>query len=209
VRAAFPTPGRPRRHEIALRILTAALHLLQPAARLAGRLAGGLTPWRRRGEGRGMPTGRSYEVWSERWQAPEEWLVELEATLRDAGVPVMRAGEFDRHDLEVRGGWLSRARVRMLAEEHGAGRQLVRFAVRPRVHAAGLIACVLVAVASAVTIALGHALAGGPIMAAAAALLISMVGDSSLAVGAVERACTRRESRSPGLRLEPAEAEEA
>jgi GT2 family glycosyltransferase len=209
VRATFPTPGRARRHEIALRIVTAALHLLQPAARLLGRLTGGLTPWRRRGPGRGLPVARSFEVWSERWHAPEEWLGELETTLREAGVPVARAGHFDRHDLEVRGGLLSRARVWTLAEEHGAGRQLVRFAVSPRLHPAGPIACALLAGLSALAIAAGHALAAGPIMAAAALLLASMLADSSVAVGAIERACMRREGRSPALRLEPAEAEEA
>src|SRR3954466_5558790 len=69
--ASFPTPGRPRGQRFALRLLTAALHLLQPAARLRGRLGGGLTPWRRRGEGRGLPVSRSLTVWSERWQGAD------------------------------------------------------------------------------------------------------------------------------------------
>jgi len=68
-RARFPTRhGRLRR-----RALTGLLYLLQPLARLHGRIAHGLTPWRRRGpRAFGLPVPRTYSLWSERSQSTEE-----------------------------------------------------------------------------------------------------------------------------------------
>ncbi len=45
---------------------------------------------------------------------------------------VQRGGDFDRWDLEVRGGLLGCARTLMTIEEHGAGRQLIRFRTWPK-----------------------------------------------------------------------------
>src|SRR3954447_7406261 len=209
LRAMFPTPGRSRPRRFGLRLLTAILHLLQPAARLRGRLGGGLTPWRRRGDGRGLPFGHSLTVWSERWQAPEEWLAGLESTLRDAGASVSRGGHFDRHDLEVRGGLLARARVHLLAEEHGSGHQLLRFALRPRLHPAGLTAAATLAALALIADVLHHAIVGVPLALGAAALVAWTLADASQAVGAVKRTCKRPARRAVALRLDTAEAEEA
>jgi hypothetical protein len=79
-------------------------------------------------------------VWSERWLPAEQWLLRLEGGLRARGALVERGGDFDRWDLRVRGGLLGSARVLSTVEEHGAGRQLVRLKVWPRVapKAAGL-----------------------------------------------------------------------
>jgi hypothetical protein len=41
-------------------------------------------------------------------------------------------GEYDAWDLEAGDGAFGRARVTMLLEEHGSGRQLARFRLRPR-----------------------------------------------------------------------------
>ena len=60
--------------------LTAILHLLQPLARLHGRLRSGLTPWRRRGaRSLAAPWPRTLTIWSEHWQASEERLRSVEA----------------------------------------------------------------------------------------------------------------------------------
>jgi hypothetical protein len=56
---------------------------------------------------------------------------------------------------------------------------------------------------------LGHALVSAPLGLAALALLGSTLADASVAVGVVERTCTRPRRRQVGLRLEPAEAEES
>jgi GT2 family glycosyltransferase len=131
-RARFPSDsvnvmGWPR-----LLIVTATLHLIQPAARLLGRLRYGLTPWRRRGATPfQVPLPRRARIWSEKWLAPEDLLGAVEAVLRTTGRGARRGSAWDRWDLEVPAGLLGSARVRMAVEEHGAGRQLLRFKVWP------------------------------------------------------------------------------
>jgi hypothetical protein len=118
---------------VCMRALIAALHLAQPLARLCGRVGAGLTPWRRRAvRGYAMPGFRRLTIWSERWQSPTEWMESVETPLRAAGASVFRGGNFDGWDLEVRGGVLGTVRMRMLIEEHGAGKQLVRVRAWPR-----------------------------------------------------------------------------
>src|SRR3989454_2629505 len=64
------------------RLLTAALHLAQPLARLRGRLKEGLTPWRQHGTPAPAPLWSvTTSTWSERWQAHERRLARLEATI--------------------------------------------------------------------------------------------------------------------------------
>jgi GT2 family glycosyltransferase len=125
----------PRRPLPRLRLagVTAFLHFLQPAARLWGRLAHGLTPWRRRGSRRLVfPWPRSLAEWNEHnWRSAESRLRGIEDKLRQSGAAVIRGGDFDRWDLEVRGGLLGSARLLLVTEEHGGGRQYVRLRVSP------------------------------------------------------------------------------
>src|SRR5437773_5514650 len=103
---------------LGLRGLTAFLHLLQPMARLRGRLAGGLTPWRRgRMCGLAFPRPRTFRVWTEQWQAHEERLRSLKGALRANQAIVQAGGDYDRWDLEVRGGMFGPHRV-LGSEEH-------------------------------------------------------------------------------------------
>jgi GT2 family glycosyltransferase len=126
--ARFATEPRMRLSEVRLRALTAALHLIQPIARLRGRLGHGLTPWRRRGARQcTLPLPRSAAIWSESWTDPATWLETVEAALRRQGAIVSRGGPFDRWDLVCRGGILGESRLLMAIEEHGGGRQYVRF----------------------------------------------------------------------------------
>jgi GT2 family glycosyltransferase len=127
------------RARIRSRAVVAWLHLAQPAARLLGRASAGLTPWRRRGlPAFAAPRRRCLTLWSEWWHAPATVLGELEATVRKAGFVVAHGGDWDRWDLEVRGGLFGTARLLMATEEHGHGRQLWRFRVWPRWSALGL-----------------------------------------------------------------------
>ena len=114
-------PGiRPSRHQ-RLRLLTAWLHLLQPLARLRGRLDHGLTPWRRRRPSSlSWPGGGTWTLWTERRREPNDWLVELEQTLRLGGYVVRRGGDFDGWDFEVSTGALGGVRVLMAHEEPAA-----------------------------------------------------------------------------------------
>src|SRR5439155_23487951 len=56
----------------------------------------------------------------------------VERVVRAAGANALRGGDFDGWDLEVPGGIFGSCRVRMAVEEHGAGRQLVRYRSWPR-----------------------------------------------------------------------------
>ena len=134
--ASFAGPPASRLHKVCARTLVALLHLAQPAARLRGRLQWGLTPWRQRGGwSLAIPRPCVHAFWSERWASAEARLASLETTLQDLGVTTRRGGDFDRWDLEVRGGLLGGVRIRMAVEEHGAGRQLARVALLPRLAA--------------------------------------------------------------------------
>jgi hypothetical protein len=137
--ASFVTPGLSRLTRFGLYALTALLYLAQPLARLWGRLDNGLTPWRRRG-GRGwqLPQWQTYQLWSESWQSPEQWLGELDGKLRQGGAVVCYGGDFDAWDLQVRGGLLGSLRILMAIEEHGSGKQLIRFRLWPQVAPAAL-----------------------------------------------------------------------
>jgi GT2 family glycosyltransferase len=108
-------------------ILTVFLCLLQPLARLVGRLHYGLTPWRRRGKFNFVsPRPRTSAIWSEHWRALDKRLETVETAIRAQGAVVTRGGEYDRWDMEVRGGPFGALRCRATVEEHGGGKQLIR-----------------------------------------------------------------------------------
>jgi GT2 family glycosyltransferase len=141
--AKAPIPFKPNAvfDRLQRRLLTAFLHLLQPLGRLCGRLRHGLAPWRRQGKPAfAFPRPRTSTIRSEHWRASEERLATLKALLRERGVVVKTGGEFDRWDLEVRGGMFGMMRIRMASEEHGAGKQMLRFLSWPKlsVEALGL-----------------------------------------------------------------------
>src|SRR5204862_178230 len=133
----FPDTRSHRGARTKRRLLTAALHLLQPLARLRGRLREGLTPWRCRGTLQPAPLWPvTSSMWSERWQAQEQRLEFLKATLREEAACVLLGGEHDRWDLAVRSGFFGGARLLMGVEDHGGG-QLVRLRWWPYVPAFG------------------------------------------------------------------------
>jgi GT2 family glycosyltransferase len=136
---AYPaTPGRSRLETLRRRDLTALLFLLQPAARLAGRLRNGLSPWRRRARARpSLPHPRTVAIWSERWVSPQVKVEELEANLAARGGLVRSGGPFDRWDLDLRAGAFGGVKLRTAVEEHGHGRQLLRVRIWPRATLAG------------------------------------------------------------------------
>lgn len=63
----------------------------------------------------------------------DDWLQPIEDALQSDGASVPRGGDYDRWDLEVRGGLLGCARLMSAVEEHGGGKQLARFRLWPRV----------------------------------------------------------------------------
>jgi GT2 family glycosyltransferase len=136
-RARFPADVDPRLRKYLL-ALTSALHVMQPLARLAGRLQSGLTPWRKRGRGFAWPVQRELSLWTEKGRPLEQWLGEIEGALRATGMPVTRGGNFDSWDLSTWCGPLGGARLIFGLEEHGGGRQLGRFRIWARGSRKGL-----------------------------------------------------------------------
>ena len=148
-RANFPHDPR-LGSTLRLRALTFLMHLLQPLARLIGRwsVAGGqlmsfqslvsrpsaviTDNWQLATDNWQMA------VWREHWQSPHDWLEGVEKESIESGGAVRRGGDFDNWDLEVRGGMLGLARLRMGIEDHAQARQLARFRIWPRVEAGGL-----------------------------------------------------------------------
>jgi GT2 family glycosyltransferase len=194
-----------------LRLLTAWLHLVQPFARLLGRLAGGLTPWRHRGIGVwAWPRTATWIVWAERRREPHEWLAELETALRHGGLPVRRGGGWDAWDLDVRAGTLGSMRVVMAHEEHGRGRQLVRCRVRPHPWPAAWLGApfaVLTVAAGVAGAAAATAILGG----VAALIALRAFVDCARAAGAVRAvwAATAMPAAAVGEPALRADAEEA
>jgi glycosyltransferase involved in cell wall biosynthesis len=140
-RASFSRPPRSRLNRLQLRATVAFLHLLQPLARLTGRIRHGLTPWRRpHATDCLLPRRHSATIWTERWRAPEDWLRAIEAALRARRAPPRRGSAFDRWDLEVATGGLGGARLQLAVEEHGSGRQLWRYRIEPTYTARSVVA---------------------------------------------------------------------
>jgi hypothetical protein len=155
-RATFATPPRNSAEALGLCLLTAFLHLVQPVARLWGRIQHGLAPWRTHATGFSMPRLKHHQLWSETWYASSHWLEQAERTMRGSQAVTNRGGHFDRWDLEVRGGLSGSARLLMAIEEHGSGRQLIRFRCWPRPTPVVSWLCVFLA-AGAIYAGLNHA----------------------------------------------------
>ncbi len=134
LKASFLTAPENRSKEIKMRFITTLLHLLQPAARLKGRLKFGLSPWRRRRGGSFvLPVARTIIFWSENWRDSFERLQSLENAVQAEKAIVHRGGDFDIDwDLFIRGGMFGGTRLFAVTEEHGQGRQLTRVRVFPK-----------------------------------------------------------------------------
>ncbi|MBA3245945.1 MAG: glycosyl transferase, partial [Actinobacteria bacterium] len=134
LRADFGRHGRTGVRRLKLGAVTAFLHLLQPAARLSGRLSHGLSPWRqRRPAGIAFPRRTRLAQWYESWSPPRERVVAIESAARGAGARIQSGGPYSRWDLELSGGPAGSARLLVSVEEHGRGRQLVLCRIWPHV----------------------------------------------------------------------------
>lgn len=131
----LPFRGRPRpaADRLKRRLLIATLHLLQPPARLSGRLGRRFARWRSCGRRESVsPRPIVADIWSRRLEPAEVRLRSVEGVLRQKGYATARGNDYDRWDLQVRGGLLGSARLSVAVEFHGDGRQLLRFRAWPR-----------------------------------------------------------------------------
>jgi len=152
-RSSTPAPGLSRWQRLERSVLTTFLHLVQPPARLWGRLRQGLA-LRRGGSAGGTVAPRSWvaDIWSPRCDSPESRLLSLETRLRQGGHVPERGSDFDCWDLQVRPGMSGSARLSLAVEFHGDGRQLLRVRCWPRVSIQSL---VLIGLFSALTLGAG------------------------------------------------------
>jgi O-antigen biosynthesis protein len=139
IRARFPAPSPSRVGALRMRVLVAFLYVMQPVARLAGRLHNGLTPWRLRGvSGVASPLSFRKEAWCKHWHDPSARLAELEGALKRAGGVVLRGHEFARWDLELRGGLFGRVRLRQFTADLAHSAQYVQYVATPRLAPMGV-----------------------------------------------------------------------
>jgi glycosyltransferase involved in cell wall biosynthesis len=175
-----------RKVSLRMKALTALLFLAQPAARLWGRIHYGLHPWRPLPrDALAVPIAQEAEVWSESWGSVDDWVGGVKDELRRGGVGVVTGGEFDRWDLEVRSGLLGRARLRTAVEEHGGGRQLVRFRVMPRLSRVCLSLLVVFGVPTTAALASEAWMAAGLLGFAFASVVVRALLELSAATGAL------------------------
>jgi GT2 family glycosyltransferase len=204
-RASFRYERTSRSRRFAMSALTTLLYLIQPLARLRGRMR---TPaWRpANAPAPTLPRRRSTRTWSETWCAAEDRLGEIEDTARQQGAAVFAGGSWDPWDLHLRGGLLGAARLRMGVEEHGGGRQLVRIEIVP--HVAPLAIAVVAALVAA-------ALAAAFVAAWPSALLLTAVSvvaaarlawESGIATAWLVGAASPPVGDAPGASLVPERA---
>ncbi|MGH8020677.1 MAG: glycosyltransferase, partial [Opitutaceae bacterium] len=90
-----------------LRAITVWLHVIQPLARLWGRIRHGLHAGRLRLPMRmAFPIARTITLWRERWMMPEDMVRQLSRQLRKQGAVIVSGGDYDRWDFTVRAGVL-------------------------------------------------------------------------------------------------------
>jgi hypothetical protein len=197
-RTRFTTRGRPAASRLACGALTAWLHLLQPLARLRGRLGYGLTPWRRRGVWPpAAPWPWATAVWRERWESPTTTLTQLSRRLAAAGAIVRSGGELDRWDLEAWVGTLGAARLLVAIEEHGSGRQLVRLRAWPRGRPGWLAVGASLALLAAGAAADGAVVAAAALAAATLGIIVRVGLDCGSALASVREALRPSEALAP------------
>ncbi len=140
---------RPISERIRLRGAIFFLQLLQPLARLKGRLGPGLIPrnwhWIRT-RPRFFPL--TMKIWRDEWEEPRETLKDLQTRLRGSSSVVKSGGEYDQWDLEVEEGRFGGCRLLLATQSYGTGRQLLRYRIVPRYSGMVLAVCGLFAIIS-------------------------------------------------------------
>jgi hypothetical protein len=188
-RAPFATARRAR---LKLRAITALLHVIQPVARLRGRLSHGLTPWRRQvPRSLALPLPRTISIWSEQWQAAEERLKAIETLLRESPISLRRGGPYDRWDLEIRGGFFACAHTRMAIEEYPGGRQYLRFRAWPAFCMSASAVAAIPAVLAAWAAMYHSPFVAATLASLTALLMLRALGDSSAAMACLSAAFGR------------------
>jgi GT2 family glycosyltransferase len=175
-----------------MRLVTMGLYLLQPAARLWGRLGYGLSPWRRQpARSLSWPLPRQLAAWCESWSEPEQRARSVERALLDDGGRVRRGDVTDNWDLEASCGLLGKVRARLAIEEHGQGRQLIRMRSWPCWPRLGLATALLLAGAAGAAFVDHAPPAGISLATLSAVVLLRTALDLAAAAGALAQSFRR------------------
>jgi hypothetical protein len=195
-KASYSTKPHTRIEQLKIFSLTTFLNLLQPLARLWGRMQTDLTLWRRPPmDYFRIPRIVHSRIWSEHWKAPDMRLEAIEKRLRKRSVAVLRGGDYDRWDLEVRGGLFGTARTCMAVEDHGSGTQLVRFRSWPRVGAIVMSLTCIFAILSILS-AIDRAWMASIVLGILTIIiLVRIVWDSSAAIASLTAAIEQPETK--------------
>ncbi|MGB7292463.1 MAG: glycosyltransferase [Thermodesulfobacteriota bacterium] len=142
--------NRSRFEIVKMHALISALNIVQPIARLFGRVSHGLTPWRRRELHKiSLPWPRNHSTWSETWQPHGKSIESIEKELLKQGTIVIRGGEYDSWDLEIRSSLFGSVRIRTAVEEHAGGKQMMRLRSWPKISPLGIALIVFFSVVAA------------------------------------------------------------
>jgi hypothetical protein len=163
---------------------------MQPLARCLGRYRHGLTPWRLRGvAGWRVPVAANIALVKRKWKLTNEWLTLVERQLRRGGATVLRGSDFDRWDLEVRGGIAGAVRVKVMTEDLGDEKQLVRWRVTPRYSPVSVLTIALMLTIALAAVVQHHPWLAYAFWAAAAAAVALTVRACGAAVATFRRVC--------------------
>ncbi len=173
-----------------MRVRIAVLYRLQPLARFLGRYRQGLTPWRLRGvSGFRLPVPGNIELVKQKWKLTNEWLQIAERHLRLGGATVLRGSDYDRWDLELRGGTSAAVRVKVMTEDLGDQKQLVRWRATPRCSRLALLVIAAGVAAAAGAAQQHHPVLAAAFAAAAAAAVVLTVRACGAALATFRRTC--------------------
>jgi GT2 family glycosyltransferase len=171
--------------------LIVLLHIIQPVARLKGRIKHGLTPWRIRGAKASLKCltflkPKTLMHWSEgNWKAAETWLEEIEQNIVKLKAAVKRGGDFDNWDIKTRNGLFSTAKGILTVEEHGANKQYVKFRYWLNYSAGGLFLIVMLSTITTFALLNKSWIVSAILLIVTAATTFKYVLDSARAVNCI------------------------
>jgi GT2 family glycosyltransferase len=203
VRARFHPPRRSRFRRLTLQALVSWFHLVQPVARLLGRIRHGLGPWKWRDFAPVVPLPTVHSIWSEHWEPIESRLSQMNAILKGSRASVVVGGDFDPWDFSIHGGLFGAIRVIAMVEEHGTGRQLIRFRAWPKPPAAALATLFALAAVAGLAV-LDHAwIAGASLGLTAGGLGILIYSDCVISMSYWRNSLDQYLRRNGSLRRVP------
>jgi membrane protein implicated in regulation of membrane protease activity len=171
--------------------LIIVLHIIQPIARLRGRIIHGLTPWRIRGAKATLKhltffRAKTLTHWSEgNWKANETWLEEIEQNIINLKARVKRGGDFDKWDIKTRNGLFSTAKGVLTVEEHGANKQYIKFNYWGKYSVSGLLLIGFMASIAALAAIDNSLYVAGILLLLTAVIAVKYIYDSASVVNCI------------------------